>query len=153
MTLLCWTFWLSGRDNKQHSSPTWKAMTFSLSIHSSTTCVPITHSPMAVVWSVIYQLSQVKYFTSCINDFAKSYSALWPQLNPSKMEFIWSLHPGTWANYCNQCVCLSVSPLACMKNHMFKYYKIFSVLHMAMAWSSSGDIKYFRFCGWRHVFT
>jgi len=61
------------------------------------------------------------------------------------------------AKSCDQRVCMSVCPLAYLKNHMFKLHEIFCTCYM---WPWFGSclttvqyVMYFRFCGWRHVFT
>jgi len=43
------------------------------------------------------------------------------------------------AKYCNQRVCTSVCPLACLKNHMSKLHQIFCILPMVIARSSSDN--------------
>ena len=63
--------------------------------------------------------------------------------------------------YCDQCICLSVClsfcPLAYLKNSRLNFTK-FSV-HITcgcgsvLLWLQCNMVMYFRFCGWRHVFT
>jgi len=55
------------------------------------------------------------------------------------------------------CHCMSVCPLAYLKNHMSTFHDIFCT---GFLWPWLGStrttvqmVMYFRFCWWRHVFT
>jgi len=53
-------------------------------------------------------------------------------------------------------LCVSVCPLAYLKNHMSKLHEIFrSPGHSISSfhWQQCNTLLYFRFSGWRHVFT
>jgi len=75
-----------------------------------------------------------------------------------------SLWPGRGNNYFAAVMacevlwsaCLSVCPLACLKNHMSKLNEIFCTCYLWLGsiflWLQRNTL-YFRFCEWRHVFT
>jgi len=76
----------------------------------------------------------------------------WSQSVPSLLGHISS--PGSGAKYCDEHVCVSVCLSAYIENHMAKFTK-FS-MHDACACIPTAAlryVKYFRFCGWRYVFT
>jgi len=63
---------------------------------------------------------------------------------------------GRGAKYCDESVCLSVSPLTYLRNHKTKLYQIFPARWL---WPWLGPhlaalryVLYFRFCEWRHIF-
>ena len=65
--------------------------------------------------------------------------------------------PGGDAKYCDQHVCVSVCLLTYLKQHTYKFHPIFRTCYL---WPWLGPplmemwhVMYFRFCGWRHVFT
>jgi len=58
--------------------------------------------------------------------------------------------PTLAAKYCDEYVCLTVCPLAYLENHTVELYKFFSA---SCLWPGLCPLMYFRFCGWRHVFT
>ena len=60
--------------------------------------------------------------------------------------------PGRWARYCDQRVCLSVCPLAYLKNHMSKLHEIFNTCYPWPPWfypppTTLQYVMYFQFRG------
>jgi len=55
------------------------------------------------------------------------------------------------------CLSIPVCPLAYFENHMPKFHKIFCTCYLwpwlALPLTKTQYVMYFRFSGWRHVFT